>query len=642
VFVRSGTTWTQQNYLKAHQVNGGDQFGLSVAVSGGTVVVGAWAEDSSTTGVNSTPDELATDAGAVYVFDNGPPPTVTSIVPASGSTAGGTAVTITGTDFTGATGVTIGGAAATSVVVVDATTITAITPAGSAGTASVLVTTPYGTNSANTLYTYGQPEIAVEQPAPTDLVDGTAIVDFGSKCVAATSSRTFTVKSVGTVSLSVGAITFDGANPFDFTVTSAPLASVDAADSTTFEVTFKPLQFGASSAVMHIDNDDPNEDTFDITLTGTGTETIGGTLPDSTTPNLTVPSGDFVATGMNFGTTLGFQPTPGTAYTFINVVDSGSSIIGNFNDLPDGGVVAMSFSGVIYYFQADYTGGVGGNDLMLTSLLNPGPSEWKWTAGPKARNAVAIYGTEDVGADANNPGSRQGAANWRTPDGNLWMFGGYGYASVLTDPPRYLNDLWEYDRVTGRWIWHSGAQVQNQYGTYGSITVAAAANTPGARHTSTSWTDASGDLWLFGGFGYGASGTFGRLNDLWRFSPSTGQWTWMKGSSSSGAAGVYSGAAATLTPGARQGATGWAEPESACNCCASGNLYLFGGTTNGGVTFHNDLWFYSTGTGNWTLVKGNATTNLNGIYGVQGTPAVGNTPGARRDATGWMANDGTL
>ena len=68
VFVRSGTTWTQQAYLKASQVTAGDQFGVSVAVSGDTVVVGANQEDSSTTGVNSTPNESASGSGAAYVF----------------------------------------------------------------------------------------------------------------------------------------------------------------------------------------------------------------------------------------------------------------------------------------------------------------------------------------------------------------------------------------------------------------------------------------------------------------------------------------------------------------------------------------------------------------------------------------------
>ena len=64
----------QQAYLKAHQVNEYDQFGISVAVSGDTVVVGANGEASSTTGINSTPNESASNAGAAYVFTGlGPP-----------------------------------------------------------------------------------------------------------------------------------------------------------------------------------------------------------------------------------------------------------------------------------------------------------------------------------------------------------------------------------------------------------------------------------------------------------------------------------------------------------------------------------------------------------------------------------------
>jgi len=68
VFVRSGTTWSQQAYLEASNTGAGDSFGWSVAASGDTVVVGAMDEDSSTTGVNSTPNEATFGAGAAYVF----------------------------------------------------------------------------------------------------------------------------------------------------------------------------------------------------------------------------------------------------------------------------------------------------------------------------------------------------------------------------------------------------------------------------------------------------------------------------------------------------------------------------------------------------------------------------------------------
>jgi len=69
VFVRSGTSWSQQAYLKASNTDASDQFGWSVAVSGNTVVVGANVEDSSATGVNGNQgDNSASEAGAAYVF----------------------------------------------------------------------------------------------------------------------------------------------------------------------------------------------------------------------------------------------------------------------------------------------------------------------------------------------------------------------------------------------------------------------------------------------------------------------------------------------------------------------------------------------------------------------------------------------
>ena len=75
-------------------------------------------------------------------FGINPPPTFTSISPASGPIAGGTPVTITGTNFVsgGSFGVTIGGTAATGVVWVDSSHITAVTPAGTAGFKDVVIT----------------------------------------------------------------------------------------------------------------------------------------------------------------------------------------------------------------------------------------------------------------------------------------------------------------------------------------------------------------------------------------------------------------------------------------------------------------------------------------------------------------------
>lgn len=69
VFVRSGTDWTQQAYLKASNTGEEDWFGWSVAVSGDTAVVGADGEDGSATRVNGDEtDDSSPDSGAAYVF----------------------------------------------------------------------------------------------------------------------------------------------------------------------------------------------------------------------------------------------------------------------------------------------------------------------------------------------------------------------------------------------------------------------------------------------------------------------------------------------------------------------------------------------------------------------------------------------
>ena len=69
VFVRNGTSWSQQAYLKASNAEAHDVFGYAVAISGDTIVVGAVGEDSSATGVNGNQgDNSLSGPGAAYVF----------------------------------------------------------------------------------------------------------------------------------------------------------------------------------------------------------------------------------------------------------------------------------------------------------------------------------------------------------------------------------------------------------------------------------------------------------------------------------------------------------------------------------------------------------------------------------------------
>ena len=81
-------------------------------------------------------------------------PIISSVTPSFGPAAGGTAITILGTSLSTVTSVTIGGVAATNVVVVSATVVTAVAPAGTGGAKNVVVITPNSSATAIGAFTY--------------------------------------------------------------------------------------------------------------------------------------------------------------------------------------------------------------------------------------------------------------------------------------------------------------------------------------------------------------------------------------------------------------------------------------------------------------------------------------------------------
>ncbi len=277
-------------------------------------------------------------------------------------------------------------------------------------------------------------------------------------------------------------------------------------------------------------------------------------------------------------------------------------------------------------------------------------SEWTWMVGSDLYDQVGVYGTQGVGSSGNTPGARVAGASWTDASGNFWLFGGYGAGSVLSTTifEGDLNDLWKFSN--GKWTWMGGSNQTEQAGVYGTIGVAAASSIPGARYQAASWTDAAGNLWLFGGLGIDSDGTRGDLDDLWKYS--NGEWTWMGGSkvaAETGIAGAFQGAGIYGTegvaapgnfPGARVQASTWTD--------SSGNLWLFGGfgvDSNGTLGDLNDLWKYSAG--EWTWMKGSNIADQNGapqygVYGTQGVPDPANTPGARYGAATWTDASGNL
>lgn len=135
----------------------------------------------------------------VCVFPLVTTPSVAAITPKSGPTSGGTPVVITGTNFQNVTAVTIGGSAATAVVVLSPTTITAVTPARSAGTVSVAVTTSAGAGSLSNSFFYSPPPTASNfyTVTPCRVVDTrTADAPRGGPVLGPSTVRTFPVTGV--------------------------------------------------------------------------------------------------------------------------------------------------------------------------------------------------------------------------------------------------------------------------------------------------------------------------------------------------------------------------------------------------------------------------------------------------------------
>ena len=302
----------------------------------------------------------------------------------------------------------------------------------------------------------------------------------------------------------------------------------------------------------------------------------------------------------------------------------GTPALGN---VPGARAIAASWtdtSGNLWLF-----GGGGrdsaGADGALNDLWKYSGGEWTWMSGANVINQTGTYGTQGTPAPGNVPGARMGPVSWIDASGNPWLFGGQGFDSAGSSG--FLNDLWKYSG--GEWTWMSGANVINQAGTYGTQGTPAPGNVPGSRLFSLSWTDAAGDLWLFGGLGYDSAGSQGMLNDLWKYSG--GEWTWMSGANVINQAGTY-GTQGTPAPGnapgARTGALGWTD--------SSGNLWLFGGggyDSTGSWGYLNDLWKYSGG--EWTWMSGANVRNQAASYGTLGTPAPGNDPGSRYIAVAW-------
>jgi hypothetical protein len=314
------------------------------------------------------------------------------------------------------------------------------------------------------------------------------------------------------------------------------------------------------------------------------------------------------------------------------------------------------------------------NDMWVCTAFefNPNPDgcEWQLVDGTNLAVVANAQHEGQVGSYTGTvfPGARLGSATWTDGSGNFFLFGG-------SDNTHFQNDFWKYDTSVfdgsvstyinnaGTWSLVSGSATVDQPGVYTGGTLV-----PGARTNAVTWKDASGNFWLFGGYGYDGSGAPGNLNDLWEYNGTT--WIWVSGGTTNtvnqnGVYGTQGTAAPGNIPGGRQEAVGWAD--------ANGNLWLFGGEGEDSVGTQfgilNDLWMYNITANQWTWVAGSKLANQTGDYPQQpvigsaatqvaagncglpvGDPVLpcapisltGASPGSRWGASAWIDTNGSL
>jgi IPT/TIG domain/Secretion system C-terminal sorting domain len=319
-------TITGTNFTGATAVSFGGVGAQSFTVNSSTSITATvWLGASGSVSVTA-PGGTASLAGFTYIP---PAPTIISFSPQNG--VSGTLVTISGTNFTGATAVSFGGVATSSFTVVGPSLITATVGGGASG--SVSITTAGGTAS-QAGFTFIQPVIT--SFTPTSGAAGTTITITGTNLTGAT------------------VVSFGGMAASSFTVVNATTitAVVGAGTSGSVSVTT------------------PNG-----TATLAGFVFIPAPVISSFTPTNAVTGGTVTITGTNFtnASAVSFAGTPASSFIVVSsttitaVVGSGAS--GSVNVTTPGGTATLA--GFTYTIVTSTGGPSGGNSKDLVIYPNP-------------------------------------------------------------------------------------------------------------------------------------------------------------------------------------------------------------------------------------------------------------------------------
>ncbi len=364
--VNTGTLSASTISLAKTSLGGSDGIGSSTTLAGSYTNLGGSTTNTLISGntvtAGSTVGSLATTTYFVLATKVAAP-TISSFTPSSGYV--GTSITITGTNFTGATAVSIGAVAAASYTVNSSTQITATVAAG-ASTGTISVTTPGGTATSGSSFTF----------------NGYISTQNGDWNTAATWLG-------GSVPLASSTVTIDHAVTVNSSVANAP-------SSVTINST-KSLTFGASGALTATTV--TNNGSIVMTSGGTLTISSGGTLANGTS---TFTGGSatvaFAGTGTVTGT-IGFN----------NVTLAGGVNFGSASTI--NGTMSINSGGFVNTNPPTYA---SGSTLRYNSGGSYGrDTEWSATSGAGYPHHVQISNstTFSLGANSGTGTARQLAGN---------------------------------------------------------------------------------------------------------------------------------------------------------------------------------------------------------------------------------------
>uniref|UniRef100_UPI0024581CEC beta strand repeat-containing protein n=1 Tax=Nocardia abscessus TaxID=120957 RepID=UPI0024581CEC len=287
----------------------GDNFTGTLAVNFGATAATSFTVDSDTqitavvpagTGVVPVTVTNLVGTGNAVPYTYLGTPSLTSIDPNQGPASGGNTVTLTGTEFTGATAVDFGGAAAISFAVVSSTQISAVAPAGT-GTVNVSVTTPGGTSNSRSYAYVPAPVLAAAVPGAGPETGGNTVVLTGIDLTGATAVR------------------FGANAAVAFTVVSATEIRAVAPAGTGSAAVTVTTPGGISNGVSYSYAPVPS---LTAVVPNTGPETGGNTVTLTGT-------GFATATAVNFGLApaISFTVVSDTAVTAIAPAGTGTSAV---------------------------------------------------------------------------------------------------------------------------------------------------------------------------------------------------------------------------------------------------------------------------------------------------------------------------